>query len=60
MALETAKTFFLILGLLFVVPSQVACTTTPGAPKGDDAYDEDATGAMEEEEDEDAWGEANR
>ena len=51
----------LILGYLFVLLTQLACTTTLGAPEGSDAYEaQSATDAMEEEEEEDASREINR
>ena len=61
MSFKATKLLLLILVLVFVVLTQVACRTTFGAPEGDDAYDaESSTEAMEEEEDKDAWEDANR
>jgi hypothetical protein len=61
MSLKAAKLLLLIFVLVFVMLTQVACRTTWGAPKGDDAYDaESSTEAMEDEEEEDAWEDANR
>ena len=61
MSFKATKLLLAIFVLVFVVLTQVACRTTFGAPKGDDAYDaESSTEAMEEEEEEDAWEDANR
>ena len=61
MDFKTLNLFRLVLRLFFVLASPVACTTTLGAPQGDDSYDaESATEAMEEEEEEDASEETNR
>jgi hypothetical protein len=61
MEFRTLNILSLVLRLLFVLTSPVACSTTLGAPQGDDTYDaESAADAMEEEEEENAWDDANR
>jgi hypothetical protein len=49
--------------LVFAIAATFAnagCVHTWGAPEGDDYEVESNAEAMEEEEDEDAWGDANR
>jgi len=58
---RSAKMLGLVVRLLLVLLSQLACTTLPGAPKGDDAYEaESASEAIEEEEEEEAVRDVNR
>lgn len=61
MNFKTTRLLLLIFGPIYVLSTQVACTTTLGAPDTDDAYDaESAANAMEEEEEEDAQEDVNR
>jgi hypothetical protein len=58
---EATRLLLFIFCLVFALSTQVACTTTLGAPEGDETYEvESATEAMEEEEEEDAWRDINR
>ena len=46
MNFKTVELLLLILGFLFVIPTQVACTTTLGAPEGEDAFDAESPGQL--------------
>ena len=39
MNFKTTMLLRFVLGLIFVLSTQVACTTTLGAPEGDDAHE---------------------
>jgi hypothetical protein len=55
MRFKISRLLLLLLGFFVQIPTQIACTSWPGAPTGDDAYQaESATDAIEEEEEEDA------
>jgi hypothetical protein len=60
MSSQTAR-LLILSGLVFGLATATACRTTPGAPDEADGYGTgSAAQAMEEEEEQDAWEDANR